>query len=220
MNARLGHYPCDHGGGLQSKDVIRTLIFDLGNVIVPFDFKIGYQRLAELCGYPAAEIPAKIRSTGLVHPFETGQVSAQYFVHELSAVLGLKATYSEFCELWSSVFLPETLIPEPFLGGLSERYRLLLLSNTNPIHFSMVKARYPLLAHFDDYVLSYEVRSAKPEPKIYRQALERAECPPEECFFTDDLLVNVEAAREHGIDAVQFLSAEQIESELQARGVV
>ena len=205
---------------LSRKHVIRTLIFDLGNVIVPFDFKLGYRRMAELCGCPATEIPLKIRSTGLVHPFETGQVSAQHFVRELSTVLGLKATYSEFCDLWSSVFLPETLIPEPFLGGLGERYRLLLLSNTNPIHFSMIKDKYPLLVHFDEYVLSYEVQSAKPEAKIYREALERAECRPEECFFTDDLLVNVEAAREHGMDAVQFESAAQIESELRARGVV
>jgi len=204
----------------ESKYVIRTLIFDLGNVIVPFDFKLGYQRISALCGCPAAEIPVRIRSTGLVQPFETGQIPAEQFVRELCSVLGLNATYPEFCELWSSVFLPDTLIAEAFLGGLGERYRLLLLSNTNPIHFSMVKANYPLLGHFDDYVLSYEVRSAKPESKIYQEALTRAGCEPAECFFTDDMLINVEAARQHGMDAVQFQSASQLESELRTRGVL
>ncbi len=201
-------------------NVIRTLIFDLGNVLIPFDFKLGYQRMAALCACPAPEIPLKIRSTGLVQPFETGQISSEHFVGELCSVLGLRATYSEFCELWSSVFLPETLIAEPFLGSLGERYRLLLLSNTNPIHFSMVQAKYPLLEHFDDYVLSYEVCSAKPDAKIYQEALARAECLAEECFFTDDMLINVEAARQHGMDAVQFQSAPQLESELRARGVL
>lgn len=201
-------------------NVIRTLIFDLGNVIVPFDFKRGYKRMSELCGCPAAEIPLKIRATGLVQPFETGAIPAEQFVSELCSVLNLRATYAEFCELWSSVFLPETLIPEPFLGDLGERYRLLLLSNTNPIHFSMIQANYPLLGHFDDYVLSYEVRSAKPDSKIYQEALARAGCEPAECFFTDDMLVNVEAARQHGMDAVQFESAPQLEGELRARGVL
>lgn len=200
--------------------MIKTLIFDLGNVLIPFDFKIGYQRISALCGCPANEIPLRIRSTGLVQPFETGEITPEHFVAELTKVLGLTATYSEFCDLWSSVFLPDPLVPEPFLGTLASRYRLLLLSNTNPIHFSMIQANYPLLGHFHDRVLSYEIRSAKPAPKIYQEALARAECPPEQCFFTDDMLVNVEAARQHGIDAVQFHSTEQLQNELRARGVL
>jgi putative hydrolase of the HAD superfamily len=84
----------------------------------------------------------------------------------------------------------------------------------------MVKEAYPLLRHFDDYVLSYEVGAAKPEAKIYQEAIARAQCDPEECFFTDDMAVNVEAARAHGMDAVQFLSAEQLERELRARGAL
>jgi putative hydrolase of the HAD superfamily len=97
---------------------------------------------------------------------------------------------------------------------------VLALSNTNPIHFALLKEAYPLLRHFHGYVLSYEVGAAKPEAKIYRAAIARAQCNPEECFFTDDLAVNVEAARELGMDAVQFFSAEQLERELRARGAL
>lgn len=200
--------------------MIKTIIFDLGNVIVPFDFKRGYARIAELCPYPAAEVPARIRATGLVQPFETGQITAEDFVRQVSAVLGLKGSYSEFCELWTSVFLPDTLVPESLLADLRERHRLLLLSNTNPIHYSMIRSTYPLLEHFHHCVLSYEIGSAKPDAKIYQEALGRAECRPEECFFVDDMLINVEAARRHGMDAVQFQSAEQLENELRSRGVV
>lgn len=200
--------------------MIKTLIFDLGNVIVPFDFKRGYQRMSELCGCPPNEIPLRIRPTGLVHAFETGEISAETFVAELSNLLGLNATYSQFCEIWTSVFLPDPLIPEPLLNTLAQKYRLLLLSNTNPIHYSMIQANYPLLEHFHDRVLSYEIGCAKPAPKIYQEALARAQCAANECFFTDDMPVNIEAARQHGIDAVQFQSAGQLERELQARGVL
>jgi putative hydrolase of the HAD superfamily len=96
---------------------------------------------------------------------------------------------------------------------------LLALSNTNSIHFAMLKDAYPLLRHFHDFVLSYEVGAAKPDAKIYREAIARAQCRPEECFFTDDMAVNIEAACEHGMDAVQFLSAEQLDRELRARGL-
>ena len=96
----------------------------------------------------------------------------------------------------------------------------LLTQNTNPIHFSMLKARYPVFGYFDDFVLSYQVGALKPDAEIYRKAIQRAGCRPDECFFTDDIAINVDAARENGMDAVQFLSAAQLEEELKTRGVL
>jgi len=179
--------------------VIKTILFDLGNVIIPFDFKIAYARLAEHCGCRTEEIPARIRATGLVAPFERGEIAAEPFVRELSTALGLKLSYQQFCDWWSCVFLPDTLMPEELLADLAGRYRLLALSNTNPIHFSMIQGAYPVLRHFDEFVLSYRVGAAKPDAKIYLAAIERAGCGADECFFVDDLAVNVEAARARGI---------------------
>jgi len=200
--------------------VIKTILFDLGNVIVPFNVDLAYVRMAKLCGCPSEEIAARIRATGLVRPFEKGEIEAEPFVRELSTALRINITYREFCDWWSCVFMPEPLVPEALLEDLRSRYRLLALSNTNPIHFAMLQEAYPLLRHFDDYVLSYQVGAAKPEAKIYHEAIARAQCSPEECFFTDDLAVNVEAAREYGMDAVQFFSAEQLEGELRSRGLL
>jgi putative hydrolase of the HAD superfamily len=198
---------------------IQTIIFDLGRVIIPFDFKRGYARLAPLCGIAPAEIPARIAPTGLVERFECGGIEPRDFVRELSAHLNLQTSYENFCEIWSSIFLPETLIPEAMLEGIARRYRMVLLSNTNAIHFEMVRAAYPLLRHFHAFVLSYEVGAMKPDPLIYGKAIEAAHCLPGECFFTDDIAAYVEGARKEGIDAVQFESAAQIERELRQRGL-
>jgi glucose-1-phosphatase len=200
--------------------VIKTILFDLGNVIIPFDFKLAYARMASHCDCKPEEVPGRIRATGLVGPFEKGEIGAEPFVRELSAALRLNISYPEFCSWWSSIFLTEPLVSEALLKDLRSRYRLLALSNTNPIHFEMILEAYPLLRHFDDYVLSYQVGAAKPEAKIYREAIVQAQCNPEECFFTDDLAVNIEAAREHGMDAVQFFSAEQLDRELRSRGLL
>jgi glucose-1-phosphatase len=200
--------------------VIKTIFFDLGNVIIPFDFRLAYTKLQPLCNYPVTEIPQRMRGTDLVSRFESGQIPAQQFVKEFSALLELRIGHQEFCDLWTSVFLPEPLIQESLLVNLGRRYPLMILSNTNPIHFDMIRANYPLLRHFEHCVLSYEVGALKPSAKIFEEAVARARCEAGECFFTDDLAVNVEAARKHGMDAVQFQSAAQLDEDLRARGLL
>jgi len=198
---------------------IKAVIFDLGKVLIPFDFSRGYLGMEKLCNYPAAEIRERIRATDLVYRFETGLVEPHDFVAQLSGLLGLRASYAQFCEIWSSIFLPEPLIPENMLAGLKARYRLLLLSNTNRIHFEMIRQNYPMLRHFDDFVLSYEVKAMKPDPAIYQAAIQRALCPAPECFYTDDIPQFVEGARAQGIDAVCFESRAQLEREFALREI-
>lgn len=201
------------------KVVIKTVIFDLGKVIVPFDLARGYAALQPYCPYPAGDIPRRLAATDLVARFEAGQISSEEFVEQFSALLGLSITYDVFRRLWSAIFLPDIIIPEAMLAGISARYRMLLLSNTNAIHWDMIVETYPAMRHFHDYVLSYEVGAMKPARAIYEAAVKRAGCRPEECFFTDDIAAYVDAAREFGIDAVQFTGVEQLERELRARNI-
>jgi glucose-1-phosphatase len=199
--------------------LIKTVIFDLGKVVVPFELQRGYAALQPHCSLPIEELPKRIAAANIVFPFEEGRISPQDFVLRFSAALGIDIEYDRFCELWSSIFLPDPLLPEALLESIASRYRLLLLSNTNAIHFEMIRRTYPILRHFHDFVLSYEVGAMKPDPRIYAAAVERAGCLPEECFFTDDMQPFVEAACNAGIDAVQFRNAAQLERDLRARGI-
>ncbi len=197
----------------------KALIFDLGKTLVQFDFARGYRALEGLCPHPAAEIPRRLAGTGLVEKFETGLVEPRDFVEQMSGALELRVDYGRFCEIWGSIFL-DTLVPDSLLEALHARYRLVLLSNTNALHFEFIRERYaPLLRHFDGFVLSYEVKSMKPQPGIYRAAIETAGCRAGECFYTDDIPAYVEGARAQGIDAVQFQDAAQLERDLLARGI-
>lgn len=198
---------------------IRTLIFDLGKVIIPFDWKRGYQALAEFSPCPPEEIRSRIKETGLFTTFELGLVDSGDLAQRLSAVLDMNVPFEKFRELWSSIFLPETILPDELLAGLHANYRLLLLSNTDPIHYAWVAEKYPIMRHFDHCVLSFNLGLRKPEPGIYQEAIRQAHCAPAEIFFTDDLAVNIEGARLAGIDAVQFQSLAQLQGELTSRGV-
>ena len=200
--------------------MIKAILLDLGNVIVPIDFARCHAAFSEVSSLPPAEIPARLRPTGLGERFETGRMSPEEFADEVCVALGMRATYPQFWDIWSTIFLPEPLISESLLEGLRRRQRLVLLSNTNAVHFQMARDRYPLLRHFDDYVLSYQVGATKPSPAIYRAAVARAGCRPAECFFTDDVGKFVEAAQDEGIDAVQFQSQQQLEGELSSRGII
>jgi putative hydrolase of the HAD superfamily len=199
--------------------MIETVIFDLGKVLVPFEIERGYAALAGVCPHPPDEIRRRLIATGLVPKLETGQVAPREFVAAVTKALDVEAGYEEFRRLWSCIFLPDTLIPESMVKALRARYRLLLLSNTNAIHYEMLEENYPILRHFDDRILSHVVGAMKPDPRIYSAAIATAGCAPERIFFTDDIAEYVEAACRHGIDAVQFESAEQLERELRARGL-
>jgi putative hydrolase of the HAD superfamily len=200
--------------------MIRTIILDLGNVIIPFDFEKGYAALAGRCPYPASEIRKRIASTDLVPRFESGQIEPEDFVRDLSELLGLSVGFEEFCALWSSIFYTESLIPESMITALKNRYRLLLLSNTNALHFRMLRDTFPLFSHFDEYILSYEVGAMKPAPEIYGRAIAAAKCRADECFFTDDIQAYVDGAVKAGIDAVQFRSLDRLKEDLASRNVV
>lgn len=199
--------------------MIKTVLFDLGNVIIPVDFRRCHEALARVCPHPPESVPKLIGRTGLPKRFEQGEISPEDFVTETCRLLDMKITYEEFWDVWTRIFLPEPLIPESLLEGLRRTQRLLLLSNTNCIHFEMAQKRYPQLRHFDGYVLSYEVGVMKPAPKIYHEAIARSGCRADECLFIDDLAVNVEAARNEGMEATQFLSLEQLQDDLRARGL-
>jgi putative hydrolase of the HAD superfamily len=197
----------------------KAILLDLGRVLIDFDFRRGYRALEGLCPYTAEEIPRRLAGTELVGQFETGLVEPRDFVDQMCRILELKVDYDQFREIWSSIFT-DILIPESMLAGLGKRYRLVLVSNTNALHFEMIRETYGhLLRHFDDLVLSYEVHAMKPQPEIFQVAVERAGCRPEECFYTDDIAAYIEAARRMGIDAVVFESRMQLEEEMRRREI-
>jgi len=199
---------------------IQAVIFDLGRVIVPFDFERGYRQLSSRSLLSTEEIRDRIRATGLVQQFETGLIEPAPFVAGIGEALGIAMSVEDFSVIWNSIFLQETLIPEEMLTGLKRQYRLLLLSNTNALHFAGLEANYPLLQHFHHHVLSYRVQVMKPDPEIYRKAAELAGCKAGECLFIDDLEENVAGAQRAGMQAVLFRSREELEGDFTRLGVV
>jgi FMN phosphatase YigB (HAD superfamily) len=198
----------------------KCIIFDLGRVLVPFDFNRAWLTMETLSGLPTAEIRQRMADIGCFAEFEKGLITPEEFLARVCKSLDISMARDDFDELWNSIFLPHTLVREELLESLALRYRLVLLSNTNVIHFRFLRERYPLLRHFHGYVLSYEEGVMKPDPAIYRKAVAVAGCGAEACLFFDDIPENVEGAVAAGLPAVLFTSGAQLEEELRARGVI
>ena len=197
---------------------IETVIFDLGNVLLPFDWGIARKRMCQRTGCSRRELEDFIVTTPFLGQLEIGQLTAQQFFEIVSRDLRFTGAQAEFDEIWSDIFT----IDEAMVGltqALKGSYRRFILSNTSPQHIEFVFAKYPVLRDFDGHILSYEVGLMKPDRRIYELALQRFGIIAERAVFIDDLPANVAGAREIGLAAIQHKSFQKTRRELTRLGI-
>lgn len=198
---------------------LETCLFDLGNVLLRFSHHRMCAQIGALCGHSAEEIRRKLIESGLQWDFERGRFSQEQFHRELERLVQTPLDFYELLHAGSDIFEPNEDVAEIVRSVHRQGVRLVLLSNTSRAHFEFIRRNYPLLELFDDYVLSYQVGVLKPERAIFEAALARIHCPPECCFYTDDILEYVEAGRRHGLQAEQFIGGQPLAEHLADRGL-
>jgi HAD superfamily hydrolase (TIGR01509 family) len=195
-----------------------TIIFDLGNVILPFDPLIPCCVLGEIAGRTAEEIRDLIYGNNLEREFEEGKIDGREFTEGVSRVLGIKLDHDWFHALWADMFT-ENKDTSALIRRLKPHHPLVLLSNTNEWHWAFAKEKFPIVCEIENVVLSYEIGVLKPHPDIYRAALSLIR-HGDTSVFIDDVEHNVIGARRMGIQGILFQSAAQVETELRQRGAV
>lgn len=199
--------------------MIRTVLFDLGNVLVYFSHERMCAQIADVCGRDASEVRELLLDGGLQWAFERGDVSEAEFHRRLEKATGRTIDFDALRRAASDIFELNTSVV-PVVDALKKRgHRLVLLSNTNRLHFEFVRERFDILDRFDEFVLSFEVGAIKPERSIFEVALDKIECRPQECFYTDDTAGHVEAGRRFGLDAEVFTDTETLLGHLRQRGI-
>ncbi len=104
---------------------------------------------------------------------------------------------------------------------MREKYRVAFLSNSNEVHAEVIPRRFATIFRKDDrFIFSYRFKVAKPDPEMFRRALEIIGALPQHVVFIDDLLENVLAARTVGLRAFQFVDADSLTAELTAEGLL
>ena len=201
--------------------MITWFLFDLGNTLI----KLAYERVLEnVCRNAALsrdELIEILEQPGGYRDMERGAVTFREFYEFIAHNAGYRGSLLDFREIWSDFFDGPIAGSEDLLDRLRERYRVAFLSNSNEVHADVIPRRYSTLFRKDDrFVFSHRFRVAKPDPEIFRRALEVIGALPQHVVFIDDLIENVYAARSEGIRSFQFVDAEQLKRELIAEGLL
>lgn len=184
--------------------MVSTIISDLGKVVLWFDNSIFYRKMTAHCSKSVDEMRAVVHNNfDLIERFDEGGLTPHEFYERAVALLGARIGYDDFVAAYVDVFSRNQPVIDLF-RGLKGRMKLILLSNTDPLRFGFVRERFPDIFFFDEYVLSYEVRALKPDPRIYLEAMKRAGASAASCVFIDDMEENIAGAAALGLKAILY----------------
>lgn len=199
--------------------MIRTVISDLGKVVLWFDNEIFYRKMTAWCPLSEEKIQEVVhRSAGFIELFDSGKITPQEFYSRAIAKLNAQISYDDFFAAYCDVFSTNPPVLN-LLRSLKGKYQLVLLSNTDIARFTFIKKKFPEILFFDDYVLSYEVGFMKPHPEIYREALRKAGVEAAECVFIDDMEENIKGAEALGLKGILYKPDTDLEKGLRALGL-
>lgn len=180
---------------------IQAVVFDIGNVLLKFDYYIAARRLAERNNLPV--LPDRDPIVDVKQRYEGGQISRQEFLAEIMPAFRDPGPPEDFIAIWEDIFEPNLPMVD-FARSLRGRVPLHLLSNIGCIHREFIFRRYPFFDLFQSGVYSYEEKSLKPERRIFEIAIEKCALDPARTLYIDDLEPNVAQARDLGFIAVCY----------------
>ncbi|MCD4817780.1 MAG: HAD family phosphatase [Candidatus Cloacimonetes bacterium] len=191
---------------------IKNVIFDLGKVLIDYDFDIFFGEI----GYKPEE---RNLDEGLdpILDFESGKISKIEFLEQMKDVYNFSLSLEKFEIIWAEVFSEmENMLA--LARKVSENYKVFIFSNTDEIHFPYIWEKFPKLHFFNEnLMLSYELNSVKPDKEIYQNAIEKFSLVPEESIFIDDRPINIKVAQEFGFDGIIHRDLETTNLELKKK---
>ena len=212
---------------------VKNILFDFGNVLFDLDLGKIPETLQNLCGDQYPVVMERLHQKRIVELYETGGISTTEFVDTLrdwaeQEFSPQPITSDQVTSAWNSIFIGMPRHRFDFLLRLRQRYNVFLLSNINELHERWItdymerehniqdfETRY-----FDGVYYSHLIRLRKPDREIYEYVLADAELIPGETMFFDDLQINVEAARQVGIQGVWHEIGTDIEARCASLGLI
>lgn len=195
---------------------MRNIIFDFGGVLVNLDRKRCIDAFTRIGAGAIAGYVDECRQEDLFHDLEVGDTGVGQFCDAVrQACGGCNATDEDICGAWDALL---TGIPKRRLDKLAELkrdFRLVLLSNTNPIHWRKAVDDYftqgglNVNYYFEKTYLSYEMRMLKPDEGIYRKVLDNSGMDAGDTLFIDDSKANCAAAERLGITSMHVTCGDE-----------
>jgi FMN phosphatase YigB (HAD superfamily) len=209
---------------------IEAVIFDIGGVLLDYDFELAVRAAMPLSGLTAEEIRRRLFGSGdyagtehrsEVLDFECGKISGEEFHAFVQQLLGCRMPYAAFCDAWNCIFKREIGPTVALARQLQARKGLKVgaLSNTNVIHFEFIRQRWSVLQEITYIYASHEIKRRKPDPECYHHVLRDMGVAASRTVFIDDFAHNVAAARAVGMKGIHATDTEAVRKGLAELGL-
>ena len=196
----------------------RNLLFDLGGVIIDLDQARCIAALTALGDTHAKEMLQLYAQQGEFMKLEEGAMSATEFLDYMRRRIGRKASDKEIIDAINEFLIGIPVERLQLLRQLRKRFKVFMLSNTNPIMFDtkitdfFMQEGLSVSHYFDDIFLSYQLKASKPNAEIFEKVIEQAHIIHQETLFFDDSQKNLETATALGFKTVLVTSQNDIVS--------
>ncbi len=191
-----------------------VFIFDLGKVLVDFDYTIAAQKIAARSDRAPADLHAFLGSSPLLVDYESGRLTRQGFYDAVCGAIGFRGDLAEFGGYFADIFteMPGTIALHAELRARG--FKTYIFSNTNDLAIEHVRRDFPFFAQFDGYIFSYEVGAMKPLPAIYEAMEKMCGHTGADLIYLDDRAENIAAGAARGWRAVLHETPEQTRAAL------
>lgn len=199
---------------------LRAVIFDYGMVLTGMPSAEAHDALLRITGLPVDHFELVYWADR--HAYDEGKITGLQFWQNLvrDAKLNLNAAQIDELNLWDARMWTAQ---NPAMLAWQQQLkvhgiRTAILSNMGDTVLANIEREFDWLPRFDTLIWSFQHKMAKPDPAIYRLTLDRLGVAPHEALFIDDKQLNVDAARELGMKAIQFTNVENLRKDLVASG--
>jgi FMN phosphatase YigB (HAD superfamily) len=179
-----------------------VFIFDLGKVLVDFDYSIAAKKIAARSEKSPHDLHAFLGSSPWLVEYESGRLTREQFYVTIRDAIGFRGDLAEFGGYFADIFsaMPETIALH---AELRERgFKTFIFSNTNDLAIEHVRKDFPFFNNFDGYIFSYEVGAMKPEAKIYDAMEKLCGRRGADLIYLDDRPENIAAGAARGWRAI------------------
>ncbi len=184
---------------------ISTIIFDFGGVLINLDLPQCILNFKQLGIQNIETYLSNFGQKDFFLAFEKGQIGTEEFRTEIRKFATHPLSDEQIDNAWCSFLCDIPVEKLEILATLKKKFRVVMLSNTNPLHIEVsaasefAKAGKTISDFFDACYFSYEMHMAKPDPEIFELLLATEQVDANQCLFLDDGLKNIEEAQKLGI---------------------
>ena len=185
--------------------MIKNVIFDMGGVIVDVHRDRAIRNFKAIGVSDADQLIDSYHHKGIFFDIENGDIDADEFCRQLCKHADQDIPRADIESAWRSIIDPPPTYKIEYLQELRKTHKVFMLSNNNSIIMDwacapgFIATGRSLADYFDKLYLSYQMKCAKPEHKIYTMMLEDAGINASESLFIDDSENNINAAKECGL---------------------